>query len=219
MHPLGESYVPMLYVHSGTMKDSYRRECLNLTVLSLRKATLANCFRRATYSTTTDSNPNLRDIYHFSSVQSAFRLILVPSVCYMLMVRDHSTKYSGAVHSISSRNMRDELMKSVSSAYSMSCGKAESAVGRVVDSPWRSRCELSGWLMRRISADTTVWQVQTIAYIQSHIRIVLQAVCVLLDNVLNLKYFDCKLMSLCPLKHGHLHVTEQTACQLLVTLQ
>ena len=116
------------------------------------------------YFASTSSDSNLRDILHFSSIRSAFRLRLVRSVFYMLMVLDHTTKYYGAMHSTSSRNVRDELMKSVSSAYSMSCGKAESAVGRVVDSPLMSRCKVCGWLKRRVSADTTVRQVQIIAY-------------------------------------------------------
>ena len=49
------------------------------------------------------------------------------SVFEPLMVSDHSARHGGAMRSMSSRNDRDVLMKSVSSAYSTSSGKAASS--------------------------------------------------------------------------------------------
>ena len=53
------------------------------------------------------------------------------SVFEPLMVSDHSARHGGAMRSMSSRIDRDVLMKSVSSAYSTSSGKAASSGGRV----------------------------------------------------------------------------------------
>ena len=55
------------------------------------------------------------------------------SVFEPLMVSDHFARHGGAMRSMSSRNDRDVglLMKSVSSAYSTSSGKAASSGGRV----------------------------------------------------------------------------------------
>ena len=51
------------------------------------------------------------------------------SVFEPLMVSDHSARHGGAMRSMSSRNDRDVLMKSVSSAYSTSSGKAALLAG------------------------------------------------------------------------------------------
>ena len=48
-----------------------------------------------------------------------------------LMVSDHFARHGGAMRSMSSRNDRDVHMKSVSSAYSTSSGKAAASGGRV----------------------------------------------------------------------------------------
>ena len=61
-------HVPMLYTNTGTTKESYSRirnsrlirDRLNHTVDSLRKATFASCFRRATSSASPSSDPSLR---------------------------------------------------------------------------------------------------------------------------------------------------------------
>ena len=45
------------------------------------------------------------------------------------MVSDHSVRHGGAMRSMSLRNGRDVLIKSVSSAYSTSSGKAASSGG------------------------------------------------------------------------------------------
>ena len=55
------------------------------------------------------------------------------------MVSDHSAGQAGAIRSMSSRNRRDVLIKSVSSAYSTSSGKLASARGRVERRDRRSR--------------------------------------------------------------------------------
>ena len=116
----------MLYVNTGTTNDAYNRSrnCRQIrdrlyhTVHSLRKATLASCFPRATYLASPRIDPSLRVILHSSSVRSACRLTFVLSVFVALIVNDQSAKHAGAMRSISSRNERDELIKSVSSAYS-----------------------------------------------------------------------------------------------------
>ena len=63
-------HVPMLYINTGTTKDSYNRsrngrlipDRLNHTVNSLRNATFASCFRRATSSASPSNDPSLRVI-------------------------------------------------------------------------------------------------------------------------------------------------------------
>ena len=142
-------HVPMLYVCTGITNDAYSRRrscrlmcaCLNHTVISLRNATLASCLRLATSSASPSSDPSLRVIRHSSSIRSACLLILVRSVFEPLMVSDHSARHGGAMRSMSSRNDRDVtlLMKSVSSAYSTSSGKAASSGGRVGRRDRRSR--------------------------------------------------------------------------------
>ena len=49
----------------------------------------------------------------------------------MLIVSDPSAKQFTVMRSMSSRNVRDDLMKAVSSAYSSSSGKVASAGGRL----------------------------------------------------------------------------------------
>ena len=140
-------HVPMLYVSTGITNDAYsrRRSCrlmcarLNHTVHSLRNATLASCLRLATSSASPSSDPSLRVIRHSSSIRSTCRLILVRSVFELLMASDHSARHGGAMRSMSSRNDREVLMKSVSSAYSTSSGKAASSGGRVGRRDRRSR--------------------------------------------------------------------------------
>ena len=140
-------HVPMLYVSTGITNDAYsrRRSCrlmcarLNHTVHSLRNATLASCLRLATSSASPSSDPSLRVIRHSSSIRSTCRLILVRSVFEPLMVSDHSARHGVAMRSMSSRNDREVLMKSVSSAYSTSSGKAASSGGRVGRRDRRSR--------------------------------------------------------------------------------
>ena len=56
---------------------------------------------------------------------------LVRSVFVALVVNDHSVKHAGAIRSISSRNARDKLIKSVSSALSTSSDRRVSRGGRV----------------------------------------------------------------------------------------
>ena len=68
---------------------------------------------------------------HSSSTRSACRKTLDRSVLDALMVSDLSARQVGAMRSMSSRNKRDVLMKSVSSAYSTSSGKLASIRGRV----------------------------------------------------------------------------------------
>ena len=117
-------HVPMLYINTGTTKDSYNRsrngrlirDRLNHTVDSLRKATFASCFRRATSSASPSSGPSLRVMRHSSSTRSACRQTLDRSVLDALMVSDHSARQAGAIRSVSSRNNRDVLMKSLSSS-------------------------------------------------------------------------------------------------------
>ena len=131
-------HVPMLYVSTGITNDAYsrRRSCrlmcarLNHTVYSLRNATLASCLRLATSPASPSSDPSLRVIRHSSSIRSACLLILVRSIFEPFMVSDHSARHGGAMRSMSSRNDRDVLMKSVSSTYSTSSGKAASSGGR-----------------------------------------------------------------------------------------
>ena len=140
-------HVPMLYTNTGTTKESYSRsrnsrlirDRLNHTVDSLRKATFASCFRRATSSASPSSDPSLRVMRHSSSTRSACRQTLDRSVLDALMVSDHSARQAGAIRSMSSRNRRDVLIKSVSSAYSTSSGKLASARGRVGRRDRRSR--------------------------------------------------------------------------------
>ena len=111
---------PMLYVNMGMMNNMYNRRCscreicdhLNHTVYSLQKATLVNRFRQATSSASLRSDPSLHVILHSSSMQSACRLTLVCSVFVVLIMNDHSAKHACAMRSISSRNERDELIKS-----------------------------------------------------------------------------------------------------------
>ena len=139
-------HLPMLYVNTGITNDTYsrRRSCrlmcarLNHTVHSLRNATLASCLLLATSSASPSSDPSLRVIRHSSSIRSTCRLILVRSVFEPLMVSDHSARHGGAMRSMSSRNDQ-VLMKSVSSAYSTSSGKAASSGGRVRRRDLRSR--------------------------------------------------------------------------------
>ena len=127
-------HVPMLYINTGTTKDSYNRsrngrlirDRLNHTVDSLRNATFASCFRRATSSASPSSDPSLRVMRHSSSTRSACWHTLDRSVLDALMVSDHSARQAGAICSMSSRNKRDVLMKSVSSAYSTSSGRLAS---------------------------------------------------------------------------------------------
>ena len=134
--------VPMLYINTGTTKDPYNRSRnsrlirLNHTVDRLRKATFARCFHRATSSAFPSSDPSLRVMWHSSSTRSANTR---PSVLDALMVSDHSARQAGAIRLMSSRNKRDVLMKSVSSAYSTSSGKLASARGRVGMCDRRSR--------------------------------------------------------------------------------
>ena len=137
----------MLYVSTGITNDacSRKRRCrlmcvrLNHTVHSLRNATLASCLRLATSSASPSSDPSFRVICHSSSIRSTCRLIHVRSVFEPLMVSDHSARHGGAMRSMSSRNDRDVLMKSVSSAYSTSSGKGASFGGRVGRRDRRSR--------------------------------------------------------------------------------
>ena len=106
----------------------------------LRKATLASCLRLATSSASPiSSDPSFRVIRHSSSIRSTCQLILVRSVFEPLMVSDHSARHGGAMRSMSLRNDRDVLIKSVSSAYSTSSGKAASSGGRVGRRDLRSR--------------------------------------------------------------------------------
>ena len=141
-------HVPMLYVSTGITNDAYsrRRSCRlicarrNHTVDSLQKATLASYLRLATSSASPSSDPVIR---HSSSIRSTCRLILVRSVFEPLMVSDHSARHGGAMRSMSLRNGRDVLIKSVSSAYSTSSGKAASSGGRVGRRDLRSRIAAS----------------------------------------------------------------------------
>ena len=61
----------------------------------------------------------------------------------MLKVNDHSTKHTGPISSTSSRYERDELVKSVSSAYSTSSGMLASAGERGGRRDSRSRSAVS----------------------------------------------------------------------------
>ena len=98
-------HVPMLYINTGTTKDSYNRsrngrlirDCLNHTVDSLQNATFASCFRRATSSASPSSNASLRVMHHSSSTRSACRQTLDRSVLDALMVSDHSAKGSSII--------------------------------------------------------------------------------------------------------------------------
>ena len=118
-------------VYSCSRNGRLIRDRLNHTVDSLRKAIFASCFRRATSSASPSSDPSLRVMRHSSSTRSARRQTIDRSGLDALIVSDHSAKQTGAIRSMSSRNMRDVLMKSVSSAYSASSGKlARGRVGR-----------------------------------------------------------------------------------------
>ena len=140
-------HVPMLYINTGTTKDSYDcsrngrriRDHLNHTVDILRNATFACCFRRETSLASPISDPSLRVMRHSSSTRSASRQTLDRYVLDALMGSDHSARQAGAIRSMSSRNKRDVLMKSVSSAYSSSSGKLASVWGRVGRRDRRSR--------------------------------------------------------------------------------
>ena len=140
-------HVPMLYINTGTTKDSYNRsrngrlirDRLTHTVDNLQKATFMSCFRRATSSASPSSDPSFRVMRHSSPTRSACRQTLDLFVLDALMVSDHSARQAGAIRSMSSRNKRDVLMKLVSSAYSTSSGKLASVRGRVGKRDRRSR--------------------------------------------------------------------------------
>ena len=96
-------HVHMLFINTGTTKDSYNRsrngrlirDRLNHTVDILRNATFASCFRRATSSASASNDPSLRVMRHSSSTRSACRQTLDRSVLDALMASDHSDRQPG----------------------------------------------------------------------------------------------------------------------------
>ena len=112
-------HVPMLYINTGTTKDSYNRsrngrlirDRLNHTVDSLQNATFASCFRRATSSASPSKDPSLRVVRHSSSTRSACRQTPDRSVLDALMASDHSARQPGAIRSMSSRNKRNRYRR------------------------------------------------------------------------------------------------------------
>ena len=84
--------------------------------------------------------------HHRGATRSSSSVSIPPDTCtfsFRRTARQRSLCQAGAIRSILSKNERDELMNSVSSAYSTSNGNLESAGGRVRSRDRRSRSATS----------------------------------------------------------------------------